>query len=121
MNRATEYDNGIRRAEATPRMPAGAADDHLKTPAAERFRDNRIGSRTVEHHAEADGIFPFAGRENVAHAPQVPLAFFTDVADEQERLPVTNAHRLEKRDWAEQLDRLTDPARQASGQPSRLA
>lgn len=36
------------------------------------------------------------------------------------RLEEEHRRRAEKRDWAERLDRLTDPARQASGQPSRL-
>jgi hypothetical protein len=37
------------------------------------------------------------------------------------RLEDEHRAHLEKRDWAERLDRLTDPARQASGQPGRLA
>src|SRR5580658_7350761 len=52
-----------------------------------------IVAGAVKHQAVGDGIFPAGRGKNVAHAAQVAFALFADIADEDKRKRVTDAHR----------------------------
>ncbi len=78
-------------------MPARTAHNHLKAPAAQGLGDNRIGARTVEHHAVGNRILPARRGKNVPHAAQIALTFFAHITDKHKRQRVPQPNHSQQR------------------------
>src|SRR5260370_977563 len=65
-------------------MAARATKGDFKAAAAQGLGHVGIGARAINDEKGMDGILPRSRGENVAHAAQVALAFFTHVADEND-------------------------------------
>ena len=84
MDRPRQRHNRIRLPEIAPRMSARPAQGHFKSPAAQRFCDNRVGAGAINHHARSDRVFPLRFGKNVAHPAQIAFAFLAHVANKQQ-------------------------------------
>src|ERR1035438_5080482 len=69
---------------------AGAARNHLKAAAAKGLRDHRVGAGAIDDDAVSNGIPPAWRLKNMTHAAQIAFAFFSYIADKQERQSVRN-------------------------------
>ena len=86
-----QHNDGIGGAEIAPRVSARTANDHFEAAAAEGFRNDGVRAGSVEHQDMGDGILPAGSGKNVAHAAQVTLPLFADVADKNQRQSMANA------------------------------
>src|SRR5581483_8308692 len=84
VDRARENNDRVRRPEIAPGMPTRAAHDDFKSPAAERFGHDGVGTRAVEHKAVLNLVPPFGVGKNMPHAPQIPRALLAHVADKHD-------------------------------------